>query len=45
MKTADEVLKAIEDMENDERWKLLLELFYRHFNSSNLPRMEIDMEE
>lgn len=30
--TAEQILKAIGDMENKERWILLNELYYKYFN-------------
>jgi hypothetical protein len=42
--TAEDILEAIDEISNEERWKLLLELYYKYYNNSNLPRLEIDME-
>jgi hypothetical protein len=42
--TAEDILEAIDEISNEERWKLLHELYYKYYNNSNLPRLEIDME-
>ena len=42
MKTAEEILKAIENMDNEEKEKLLYELFFKYYNNRNLPRLEVD---
>jgi hypothetical protein len=42
--TAEDILEAIDEISNEERWKLLHELYYKYYNNINLPRLEIDME-
>jgi len=44
MRTADEILEAINDLSNEERIKLLDEMFDRYYNNRNIPRAEIDWD-
>ena len=42
--TAEDMLELIQNMEVEERWKLLNEMFYLYFNKHNLPRTELDLD-
>ncbi len=44
VKTAEEVMKVIEQMENIERWKLLNELYDEFYNKGDFPKSEIDFD-
>lgn len=44
MKSAEEVLKAIKNMKNDERCKLLNELYNEYYNKENVTEGEIELE-
>lgn len=44
MKTAEEVMKIIEQMDNKERWKLLNELYDEFYNKGDHPKTEIDFD-
>jgi len=43
-KSSEQILEAIEELNNEEKQKLLNELFYKYYNNRNLPRMDIDWE-
>ncbi|WP_155995068.1 hypothetical protein [Tuberibacillus calidus] len=42
--TAQQILDAIEKMENGERWILLNELFYKYFNKDGLEYHPADFD-
>ena len=42
--SSEEVLQVIESMDTEEKWKLLHELYYRHYNTSNHPRVELNLD-
>lgn len=42
--SAEEMLAAIKNMENVERWKLLDEMFYEYYNNRGIPRTELDLD-
>jgi len=45
--TADEILEAIENMENHERWKLIYELYFLYYNKDGheyIPYDELDLD-
>ncbi|MDK8643790.1 hypothetical protein [Niallia taxi] len=42
--TAEDILAAIEELRNEEKIKLLNEMFYKYYNNKGLPRTEIDWE-
>ncbi|MFQ3546596.1 hypothetical protein Q7A53_21140 [Halobacillus rhizosphaerae] len=42
--SAQEVLAIIQVMDNEERWKLLNELYYLHYSSPEEKYMELDMD-
>jgi hypothetical protein len=42
--TAEDVLEAIEELNNDERIKLLNELYYKFYNKSGHEKAEVDWE-
>lgn len=35
------IQEAIENMSNEERWKLLEEMFYQYFNKDDLPKAKL----
>ncbi|MGE7601289.1 hypothetical protein ACQKL5_02175 [Peribacillus sp. NPDC097675] len=41
---AEEILVIIEKMENEERWKLLDEMFNKYYNNRGIPKTELDLE-
>ncbi|WP_433748281.1 hypothetical protein [Falsibacillus pallidus] len=44
--TADEVLNIIiNKMENEERWKLLNELYHLHYDKRNLVKADIELDD
>jgi hypothetical protein len=42
--TAEQILKLIEGMENEERWKLLNLIYDEYFNKGNIPEVELDLK-
>lgn len=42
--TAEELMKIVKEMDNEEREKFLDKMFYEYFNPGNLKRTEIDWE-
>ncbi|CDQ21807.1 hypothetical protein [Halobacillus karajensis] len=43
-KSAKEVMDLIQEMDNAERWKLLNELYYKHYSSPEEKYTEIAMD-
>lgn len=41
---AQDLLKMIEELSNEEKQKFLDEIFYLYFNSKGLPRVETDWD-
>lgn len=44
MKSAEEILEMIKEMKNEERWKLLNELYDEFYNKDGHPKKEIDFD-
>jgi hypothetical protein len=42
--TAKEVLDAIENMSNEERWKLLDELYFKYYNKAGHEYSPLDLD-
>lgn len=42
--SAEDILEAIEELNNEEKIKLLNEMFYKYYNNRGLPRTEIDWD-
>jgi hypothetical protein len=42
--TAEELMKVVKNLENEERIKFLDEMFYEYYNPQGLPRAEIDWD-
>jgi len=42
---SEKVLEIIRNMSNEEREKLLVEMFYEHYNSKRIKRLEIDWDD
>lgn len=42
-KAVDQILEMIENLENEERWKLLQELFFRYYNNKGIEKGSSDV--
>ncbi|MGD6962723.1 hypothetical protein ACQCVB_11010 [Fictibacillus phosphorivorans] len=42
--TAEDVLEAIDELSNEEKEKLLQELYYKFYNKSGHEKLEVDWE-
>ncbi|ARK29041.1 hypothetical protein [Halalkalibacter krulwichiae] len=43
-KTAIDVIEAIEYMDNEERWKLIHELYFKYFNKEGHDYQPLDLD-